>query len=86
MVLIPKEGGEYHVIGLVEVVWKVAMVILNRRLTNFIAFHDINYLLWVCRSASTASLEAKLIQKLMNTREEVIYEIFLYLKKSYSVL
>ena len=30
VVLIPKGGGEYRGIGLVEVVWKEVVVILNR--------------------------------------------------------
>ena len=66
-------------------VWKVVMVIINRRLTNSIYFQDINYGLWVGRSTRTASLEAKLIQQLMDMREEVMYKISLYLKKAYAV-
>ena len=38
VVLIPKEKGYYCSIGLVEVVWKVFMAILNRRLTASIAY------------------------------------------------
>ena len=60
--MIPKEGGDDRGIGLVEVVWKVVMVILNRCLTNSISFQDINYGLWIGRSTRNASLEAKLIQ------------------------
>ena len=36
VVLIPKGKGDYRGIGLVEVMWKVVAVILNRRLTSSI--------------------------------------------------
>ena len=41
VVLIPKGKGDYRGIGLVEVMWKVVAVILNRRLTSSITFHDV---------------------------------------------
>ena len=41
VVLIPKGKGDYPGIGLVEVMWKVVAVILNRRLTSSITFHDV---------------------------------------------
>ena len=40
VVLIPKGRMEYHSIGLVKVVWKVVVVIINRRLTASITYHD----------------------------------------------
>ena len=40
MVLIPKGKGEYHNIGLVEVVWKVVAAILNLRLTASTTYPD----------------------------------------------
>ena len=39
LVLIPKGIGECHGIGLVEVVWKVVVVIHNCRLTGSITYH-----------------------------------------------
>ena len=41
VVIIPKGGGDYQGIVLLEVVWKVVTVILNRHLTNPIAFHNV---------------------------------------------
>ena len=41
VVLILKGKGDYRGIGLVEVMWKVVAVILNRRLTSSITFHDV---------------------------------------------
>ena len=41
VVLIPKGKGDYRGIGLVEVMWKVVVVILNRRFTSSITFDDV---------------------------------------------
>ena len=40
MVLIPKGGGDYRGIDLVEVVWKEVVVILNFRFAASITYHD----------------------------------------------
>ena len=40
VVLIPKGGGDYRSIGLVEVIWKKVVVILNRRFTASITYYD----------------------------------------------
>ena len=36
IILLPKGGGEYHVIGLVEVLWKVISIIIDRCLEESI--------------------------------------------------
>ena len=46
VVMIPKWVGDYHSIGLVEVVWKVVMEIINRRFTTSIAFHHVLHVFW----------------------------------------
>ena len=45
-------------------------------------FHDVLHGLWVGRVTGTASLEAKLIQRLIEMREEVLYQILLDLRNS----
>ena len=40
-ILIPKEGGEYRVIVLVEVIWKFITIIFDHRLADSIEFHDV---------------------------------------------
>ena len=40
MVLIPKGGGDYRGIGLVEIIWKVCTLIVNSRLQSSIVLHD----------------------------------------------
>ena len=86
VVLIPKGKGEYRGIGLVEVTWKVVAVILHRRLTKGITFHDALHGFREGRGTGTATLDAKLLQQLASMREEVLYVIFLDLTKAYDAL
>ena len=72
VVLIPKGGGEYQCIGLVEVVWKVVAVILNLRLTASTTFHGVLHGFQAGSVTCTAILKAKLIQQLEVMREEVL--------------
>ena len=86
VVLIAKGKTDYRDIDLVEVMWKVMVEILNRRLTASINFHDfLHGFRAVCRTV-TATLKAKLIWQLADLREEVLYVIFLDLQKAYDDL
>ena len=86
VVLIPKGKGDYRGIGLMEVMWKVVVMILNRRLTSSITFHDVLHGFRAGRGTGTATLEAKLLQQLAAMREEVLYTIFLDRTKAYDAL
>ena len=86
VVLIPKGKGDYRGIGLVEVMCKVVAVILNRRLTSSITFHDVLHGFRAGRGTGNATLEAKLLQQLAAMRGEVLYVIFLDLTKVYDTL
>ena len=66
--------------------WKVVIVILNRRFADLISFHNALYGFGVGHGTGTASLEEKLIQQLASMREEVLYTTFLYLHKVYDAL
>ena len=66
--------------------WKVVAEILNLRLTASITFHDFLHSFRLVHSTGTATLEAKLLQKLAALREEVLYVIFLDLHKAYDAL
>ena len=68
VVLIPKGGEDYRGIGLVEVMWKVVAVILNRRLTASITYHDFLHGFRAGRGTVTSTLEAKLLQQLAALR------------------
>ena len=84
--MLPKGGGHYHGISLVEVVWKAVTVILNFGFAASITYHDSFHGFWSGRGTGTASLEVKLIQKVIVTRQEVLYMIFLDLHKAYDAL
>ena len=64
-----------------EVMWKVVAVILNRRFTSSITYHNALHGFRAGRGTGTATLEAKLLQHLADMREEVLYVIFLDLTK-----
>ena len=68
VVLIPKEKGDYCGIGLVEVVWKVEAVIINFWLTDSITYHDLFHEFRAGHGTGTATLEAKVLQKLAAMR------------------
>ena len=51
-----------------EVMWKVVAVILNRRRTSTITFHDVLHGLQAGCGTRTATLEAKLLQQLAAMR------------------
>ena len=59
---------------------------INYRLSTTISLHDVIHGLRSSRGTGTASLDAKLPQKLTNTREEILYKIFLDLQKAYDTL
>ena len=86
MVLIPNGRMEYCVIGLVELVWKVVVVIINRRLTASIIYQYFLHILWAGRGSGTTTLKAKLLQKLAAMREDVLHVIFMELHKVYDTL
>ena len=69
-----------------EVTWKVVAVILHRRLTTGIKLHDALHGFQEGCGTGTATLEAKLLQKIAAMREEVLYVIFLDLTKAYDAL
>ena len=72
VVLLPKGKKDHRGIFLVEVMWKVVAAILNHRLTTSITFHDFLHVFRAVRGTGTATLKAKLLQKLVALREEVL--------------
>ena len=65
---------------------KTVTGILNLLLAAVIQFHDTIHEFRAGRGYGTASRKEKLLQKRMGMREEVLYEIFLYLHKVYDSL
>ena len=86
VVLIHKEKKDYRGISLVEVMWKVVAAIINRLFTASITYHEFLHGFRAGRGTGTATLEAKLLQKLAALRKEVLYVIFLDMYKAYDAL
>ena len=86
VVLISKGGGDNLSIGLVEVIWKAVAVILNRRFTAVITYHNLLHRLWAGRGTGTANLEVKLLQQVAALREAVLSAICMDLHKAYDAL
>ena len=86
VVLISKGKKDYWGIGLVEVMWKVVAEIINRRFTASITYHNFFHGFRAGRGTGTATLNAKLLQQLVDLREEVLYVILLELHKAYDAL
>ena len=86
VVLIPKENGDFRGIGLIEVLWKAVARLLNRRLTEAIAYHNALHRFQAVRGMGTAALEAKLLQQLTNMKEAVLFWVLLNIQKAYDTL
>ena len=69
VVQIPKGGGDYRDIDLMEVVWKLVAMINNLQLTAPITFHDILHGFREVFGTGKASLKTKLVQQLTSMRE-----------------
>jgi hypothetical protein len=83
--LLPKGGGDYRGIGLLELLWKVVERIMDRQL-NVLPLHEV---LHGCRSGrgmGTAILEAKQAQQLAHLEQEPFYGVFLDLKKAFDAM
>ena len=86
VVLIPKGGGDYRIIGLVEVVWKAVEVILNHRFTASTTYRASFHRFWEGRGMGTSTLKVKLLHQVTAMREAVLHTIFLELHKAYNSL
>ena len=86
MVLILKIGGGYRGIGLVEVIWKVCISIINIRLQKNITPYDALHGLRHGKGTGKASMEEKLTQQLTVIVHEPLLQVFINMPKSYESL
>jgi hypothetical protein len=84
-VLIPKGGGDYRGIGLLEPIWKVIERVIDKRL-EAIALHDSLHGCRNGRGTGTAVIEAKLTQQLAHLEQTPFYGVFLDLKKAFDAM
>ena len=86
MLLLLKGWGDYRVIRLVEVIWKMIINIINAHLRASISIHDALHGFRQVRGIITATLEDKLVQKFVGICHEPLFQVFLDVKKSYNLL
>ena len=80
-----REGG-YWGIGLVKVVWKVCLTVVNCWLKRIGMLHYALHRFRAVIGTGTATLEAKLAQKLAGIAHEPLFQIFLDVRKAYDSL
>jgi hypothetical protein len=85
IVLLPKGGGDYRGIGLLEPFWKVIEKIMVAWLLS-VKFHDSLHGGLPGRGTGTATIEAKLHQSLAWHDQCPLYQIYVDLKKAYEAL
>jgi hypothetical protein len=85
IVLLPKGGGDYRRMGLLEPFWKVVEKIMVAQLAS-IKFHDCLHGGLPGRGMGTATIEAKLAQSLAWRGQCPLYRIYVDLKKAYNAL
>ncbi len=79
IVLLPKGGGNYRGIGLLDPIWKVVEKVIVKP-------HDCLHGGLPCRGTGTAIMEVKLQQQLAWVDQEPLYQIYLDLRKAYDAL
>jgi hypothetical protein len=85
VVLLPKGGGDYRGIGLLEPLWIVVERIMDRGL-NALPLHEALHGCRNGRGTGMAILEAKLAQQLAHLEQEPFYGVFLDLKKAFDAM
>jgi hypothetical protein len=85
-VLIPKGGGEYLCIGLLEPIWKVLEKVMNLRLEASIVLHDSLHRCLAMRGTGTGIIEAKLAQQLAHLEQMPFFGVFINLRKAFDAM
>ena len=86
VVLIPEGGYKYRGIVIVQVMWTAVVVLLNRRFTASMTYHNFLHELRTGHGTGSANIEVKLLQQVGAMREAVLHAIFLDLHKAYHSL
>jgi hypothetical protein len=85
VVLLPKGGGDFRGIGLLNPFWKVVEKVMVCRLGS-IEFHPCLHGGLPKRGTGMATIEAKLAQQLAWMEQEPLYQVFVDLRKAYDHL
>ncbi len=84
-VLIPKGGGEYRGICLLEPIWKVLKKVMDLRLEAIVLHNSLHGCL-TSRGTGTRMIEAKLVQQLANLEQMPFFGIFIILGKAFDAM
>jgi hypothetical protein len=84
-VLVPKGGGAYQGIGLLEPIWKVMEWVMDRQL-EAIVLHDSLHGCRNQRGTGTAVIKAKLTQQLAHIEQTPFYGVFVDLTKAFDAM
>jgi hypothetical protein len=84
-VQIPKGGGDYRGIGLLEPIWKVLEKVTDLRL-EVIVLHDSLHGCLALRGMGTRIIEAKLAQQLAHLEQTPFFGIFINLWKAFDAM
>ncbi len=82
VVLLPKGGGDFRGIGLLDPCWKVVEKIMVHQM-GAIDFHPCLHKGMPKRGTGMATIQAKLAQQLAWVEQEPLYQIFVDLRKAY---
>jgi hypothetical protein len=85
VVLIPKGGGDYHGIGLLEPIWKCIERVIDHQL-DAIKLHDSLHGCCSERLTGTTIIEVKLAQQLLYLKLKPFYGVFLDLWKAFNAM
>jgi hypothetical protein len=85
IVMIPKDGGDYHQIGLLEPIWKITERVMDWRL-NDVELRSSLHGCWNGCGTRTAIIKAKLAQQLAHLEQKPFFGVFLDLKKAFDAM
>ena len=86
MFLIPKGNKDTQGIGILEVVWKVAEVVIDTCIKTAVQFHDVLHGFRTGREAGTVIIELKLAHELESVYQYPLFLIFLDIMSAYDNL
>jgi hypothetical protein len=84
-VFVPKGGGEYRGIGLLEPIWKVLEKVMDLRL-EAIVLHDSLHGCLALQGTGTGIIEAKLAQQLAHLEQTPFFGVFIDLQKAFDAM
>ena len=83
LLLIPKLNVDNWGIGILEVFWKVVEEVIENQINSVVQFHDGLHGFCAGRGTGTSTMELKLAQELASVDQDLLFLLFLYIRKAY---